>query len=100
MIKQIEIQLKGKVVIALEYYLYAFTTSKGTFTLSGSNANGTDEWKHLETLTFHTWERRQVYEWFIQGKVSAVIESTTLDWYNNPTNKNNLLQNLKSSRKK
>ena len=100
MIKQIEIQLKGKVVIALEYYLYAFKTSKGTFTLSGSNVDGTDEFKCIEDRTFHRWTREQVYHWFIQGKISTVSESITLDWYNNPTSKNNRLQRLKSSRKK
>ena len=100
MIKKVVVETGRNKKTCLELTLFAFKTSKGTFTLSGSNANGTDEWKHLETRTFHTWERRQVHEWLIQGKISAVSESITLDWHNNPTNKNNRLQRLKSSRKK
>ena len=100
MIKKVVVETVRNKKTCLELTLFAFKTSKGTFTLSGSNANGTDEWKHLETRTFHTWERSQVYEWFIQGKITPVNEAKTLDWNNNPANKNNRLQRLKSSRKK
>lgn len=84
MIKQVELKLKVKVVIALEYYLYAFKTPKGTFTLIGSNTDGTDEFKRIEDRTFHTWTREQVYHWFTQGKITPVNEAKTLDWHNNP----------------
>lgn len=61
--------------------LFAFTTKKGTFTLSGTSSDGTDEWKHLETRTFHTWTREQVYHWLVQGKITPVEESTQINWY-------------------
>lgn len=83
MIKKVEIQQGRNKKTCLELTLFAFKTSKGTFTLSGSNANGTDEWKHLETRTFHTWTREQVYHWFLQGKITPVSEAKALDWYNN-----------------
>lgn len=59
---------------------YAFTTAKGTFTLSGSNADGTDEWKHVDEHTFHTWSRKQVYEWWKSGNIQPVIEATSIIW--------------------
>ena len=83
MLKEVEVKLKSKVVIALEYYLFAFKTSKGTFTLSGSNVDGTDEFKRIEDKTFHTWTREQVHHWFIQGKITPVHESLTIDWHAN-----------------
>lgn len=92
MIKKIEIQQSKRKVEAYQLNLYAFKTSKGTFTISGSNVDGTDEWKHLETRTFHTWTREQVYHWFIQGNISPVSESNTLDWCNNSFEKRKALK--------
>lgn len=100
MFNKVEIQQGRRLVTAYEYTLFAFTTPKGTFTLVGSDADGTDTFKCLETREYHEWNRSHVYEWFIQGKIAPVNESKTLDWYNNHTNKNNRLQRLKSSRKK
>lgn len=83
MIKKVEIQQGRRLVTAYQLNLFAFKTSKGTFTLSGSNVDGTDEWKHLETRTFHTWTREQLYHWFTQGKIAPVNEAKVLDWHNN-----------------
>lgn len=83
MIEQVEIQQGNRTVTAYQLTLFAFTTEKGTFTLSGSNADGTDEWREVGTCKFHRWSRRQVYDWFIQGKISPVDEAKSVDWYNN-----------------
>jgi len=58
--------------------LFAFTTSKGTFTLSGSNTDGTDTWKNINTGEFHEWSRQSVKSWFEQGKIKPVDEATTV----------------------
>ncbi len=81
MIKEIKIGQK----VVLELYLFAFTTEKGTFTLSGSNSDGTDEWREVGTSNFHKWNRSNVYDWFIQGKISPVDEAKSIDWHNNIT---------------
>lgn len=85
MFNKVEIQQGRRLVTAYEYTLFAFRTEKGTFTLSGTSSDGTDEWRQIGTSNFHTWERRQVYDWFVNGKISAVSESNTLDWNTNPT---------------
>lgn len=64
----------------LELTLFAFTTEKGTFTLSGSNVDGTDEWREVGTANFYKWNRRQVYDWFIQGKIKPVYMADKIDW--------------------
>lgn len=66
----------------LELTHYAFTTSKGMFTLSGTNTNGTDEWKHTTERTFHAWLRKEVYSWWENGKIEVVEESISLTWQN------------------
>lgn len=66
-----------------ELTLFAFKTIKGIFTISGSNSDGTDEWRQLGTNNFHTWQRSQIYQWFVEGKISPVQEANTIDWYNN-----------------
>lgn len=68
-----------------ELTLFAFKTKKGIFTLSGTNANGTDEWRQLGTNNFHTWQRSQVYQWFVEGKISPIEEALRIDWCNNTT---------------
>lgn len=65
--------------------LFTFTTEKGTFTLSGSNSDGTDEWREVGTANFHKWHRSNVYDWFIQGKIKPVAEAKCIYWYNNTT---------------
>lgn len=62
----------------LELTHYAFTTSKGTFTLSATNSNGTDEWKHTTERTFHTWSRKEVYSWWESGKIEVIDEATSI----------------------
>ena len=66
----------------LELTLFAFTTPKGTFTLSGSNTDGTDTWKNITTGEFHDWSRQSVKSWFEQGEILPVDEATTLMWCN------------------
>lgn len=66
----------------LELTHYAFTTIKGTFTLSATHSNGTDEWKHTKDKTFHTWSRKEVYSWWESGKIEVAEEATSLTWQN------------------
>lgn len=87
MIDRVEIQQGNRTVTAYQLTLFAFTTEKGTFTLSGSNADGTDEWREVGTSKFHKWNRSQIYNWFIQGKIKPVDEAKSIDWYNNTDNK-------------
>lgn len=63
-----------------EFTIYAFRTAKGTFTLSGSNSDGTDEWREVGTAKFHTWSRKQVYEWWKQGNIEPVSEAVSIVW--------------------
>lgn len=83
MIKQVEIQQGNRTVTAYQLTLFAFTTEKGRFTLSGSNADGTDEWREVGTVRFHKWSRRQVYDWLIQSKIKPVDEAKSIDWCSN-----------------
>jgi len=78
------IKLNGK---SYELTLFAFQTPKGTFTLSGTNANGTDEWRQLGTCNFYTWERSMVYEWLKLGKIKPVGSAKNLKWHLHTTNK-------------
>ena len=64
----------------LELTLFAFTTPKGTFTLSGTNTDGTDTWKNINTGEFHEWSRSSIKTWWEQGKIKPVEEATTLIW--------------------
>lgn len=66
----------------LELTHYAFKTAKGTFTLSATHSNGTDEWKHTTERTFHTWSRQEVYNWWESGKIEVVENATSLTWQN------------------
>ena len=83
MFETYEIQQGRKTVTALELTLFAFTTSKGTFTLSGSNTDGTDTWKNIDTGEFHEYPRQSIKKWLDQGKITPVQESTTLAWRQN-----------------
>lgn len=85
MIEQVEIQQGNRTVTAYHLTLFAFTTEKGTFTLSGSNADGTDEWREVGTANFYKWNRSNVYDWFIQGKIKPLDEAKCIDWNNNTT---------------
>ena len=78
------IKLVGK---SYELTLFAFQTPKGTFTLSGTNANGTDEWRQLGTCNFYTWERSKVYQWLKLGKISPVCEARHINWCYDTINK-------------
>ena len=64
----------------LELTLFAFTTPKGTFTLSGSNTDGTDTWKNIDTGEFHEWQRESIKSWFEQGKIAPVKEANEVIW--------------------
>jgi|SRR5690554_7897505 len=78
-----EIQQGRETITVLELTLFAFTTPKGTFTLSGSNTDGTDTWKNIDTGEFHEWSRESIKSWLEQGKILPVAEATTLVWYQN-----------------
>ncbi len=62
------------------FRLFAFTTSKGTFTIVGTNTDGTDTWKNINTGEFHEWSRKSVKTWWEQGKIKPVEEATTIMW--------------------
>lgn len=83
MFETYQIQQGRKTITVYELTLFAFTTSKGTFTLSGSNTDGTDTWKNINTGEFHDWSRQSVKTWWEQGKIKPVEEATTLVWYQN-----------------
>lgn len=68
--------------IALELTLFAFTTPKGTFALSGTNTDGTDTWRNITTGEFHEWQRSSIKTWWEQGKVHPVEEANTVMWCN------------------
>lgn len=87
MIEKVIVKERKRDVECLEFRLFAFKTPKGTFTLSGTNANGTDEWRQLGTCNFYTWERSSVYEWLKLGKISAISEAKNIDWYQHTINK-------------
>ena len=80
MFKTHEIQQGSKTVTALELTIFAFTTSKGTFTLSGTNTDGTDTWKNIDTGDFHEWSRESVKSWWEQGKITPIGEATSITW--------------------
>src|SRR5690606_22926686 len=81
MFKTHQIQQGKKTVTALELTLFAFTTPKGTFTLSGTNTDGTDTWRNIDTGEFHEWSRKSVKSWFEQGKIKPISKSTHPLWY-------------------
>lgn len=85
MIKKVEIQQGRRLVTAYEYTLFAFTTEKETFTLVGSDANGTDTFREIGTSNFYEWKREEVYDWFIKGKITPIEEALRIDWSNNTT---------------
>lgn len=64
----------------LELTIFAFATSKGIFTLVGTNTDGTDTWKNINTGEFHEWSRQSVKTWWEQGKIKPVEEATTVMW--------------------
>lgn len=78
MIKEVIVETKKGDITCYELTHYAFTTSKGTFTLSATHSNGTDEWKHTAERTFHTWSRQEVYNWWIDEKIEVVGEATEI----------------------
>ncbi len=95
MITPIQVQVGKKTVTAYEYTKFAFSTSKGTFTLIGSNTNGIDTFKCLETGEWHEWSRVQLYEWLKQGKISPEQQANGLDWYIILKKENNRLESFK-----
>lgn len=82
MIKEIFVANGRSGRTVLELTLFAFTTTKGTFTLSGSNTDGTDTWKNIDTGEFHDWSRKSVKSWWEQGKIQPMEKATTLMWRN------------------
>lgn len=87
MIEKVVVETGRNKKECLELRLFAFKTPKGIFTLSGSNSNGTDEWRQLGTCNFYTWERSRVYEWLKLGKIQPVEEATSLGWCYDTINK-------------
>lgn len=80
MIKEVKVQQGMKWITVLELTLFAFTTPKGTFTLSGTHTDGTDTWKNITTGKFHEWSRSSVKSWWEQGKIYPIEEATTVMW--------------------
>jgi len=76
--------------------LFAFATSKGTFTLSGSNTDGKDTWKNINTGEFHEWSRSSIKTWFEQGKIYPIEEATTLTWRETNGNRTTIDYNAKT----
>lgn len=86
MLKKVTITQGQLTLITYEYTLYAFTTDKGLFTLSGSFTNGGDIFKQLTPIVeFHEWQRTQLYDWLNKGKIKPVDEANRIDWHTNPT---------------
>lgn len=82
MIKIVKTEIrKGVFVDCLEYILHAFKTRKGTFTLVGSDNEWNDEFKNLDTLEYHTWQRSLIKDWLDKGLITPVEESNSLDWH-------------------
>lgn len=85
--------------ITLEYALYAFETSKGTFTLVGTETRGAetiDTWKNINTGEFHEWSRQSVKSWWEQGKITPLEEATTLLWWETNGNGTTIDYNTKT----
>jgi len=80
----------------LELTLFAFTTPKGTFTLSGTNTDGTDTWRNITTGEFHEWQRSSIKSWFEQGKIKPVEEADTLLWRETNVNGTTIDYNTKT----
>jgi len=87
MITLIQVQSGKRTVTSYELTLFAFQTPKGIFTLSGTNSNGTDEWRQLGTCNFYTWERSHVYQWLKLGKISPIERAKEPNWYLHTINK-------------
>lgn len=84
MFKTHEIQQGRSWVTAYELTRFAFTTSKGTFTIVGTETRGgetIDTWKNINTGEFHEWPRQSVKTWWEQGKIKPVEEATTVIWH-------------------
>lgn len=63
------------------YERVAFRTPKGTFTLVGTDSrDNTDEFKCIETHTYHTWKRAQIYDWYKSGKIEFIPEAVNVEW--------------------
>lgn len=80
MFKEVEVQQGRKTITVLELTRFGFTTPKGTFTLSGTNTDGTDTWKNIDTGEFHEWSRKSVKSWYGQGKITPVEKATAITW--------------------
>lgn len=80
MIKEVTVFNNNFTTIEYELTLFAFKTSKGIFTLSGTNSDGTDEWRRVGSCDFHTWKRKDVYLWFLSGKIEPIKEATSICW--------------------
>lgn len=74
---------KWENITVYEYTLHAFTTSKGTFTLTGTSSDWIDTFKNMDTGEFNEYPRQSIKKWLDQGKLTPIPESTTLVWYKN-----------------
>lgn len=81
MIKEVTVFSGKRTSIQYQLLLFAFKTEKGVFTLSGSNVDGTDEWRQMGTNNFHVWKRKMVYDWFLSGKIEPIKEATSPYWH-------------------
>ena len=81
MIKEVTVFSGKRTSIQYQLLLFAFKTEKGVFTLSGSNVDGTDEWRQMGTNNFYVWKRKMVYDWFLSGKIEPIKEATNICWH-------------------
>lgn len=70
-------------ITVYEYTLFAFSTQKGIFTLTGTSSDWIDTFKNLGTGEFHDWPRSHIKKWHEQGKITPVQEATRIDWQEN-----------------
>ena len=99
MFKEVEVQQGRKTITVLELTLFGFTTSKGTFTLVGTETRGTetiDTWKNIYTGEFHEWQRQSVKSWWEQGKIKPVEEATKVTWRETNGSRTTIDYNIKT----
>lgn len=81
MIKEVTIFNKFNTSIEYELLRFAFTTPKGSYTLSASYSDGTDDWRNMSTKEYHNWHRKKISDWFKSGKIEPIEESKTIIWH-------------------
>lgn len=75
----IKVEVGRKTITVLQLNIFAFRTKKGIFRISGTNVDGTDEWREVGTNNFHTWSRESIREWHEKEKIEPIQESYTIE---------------------